>query len=111
MIKRKKIKYMYIEEAYCDKCGSKLEPTGAVLTSWPEQFPYVCSNKDCDFSTTFVGSDRPGMLKYEFEREIEPIEQTTKKCPKCKSAFLKLTHIHSDLDYYFCPACDEVFDV
>ena len=69
MLKKRYIKRIYIEEAVCDKCGAQLLSTGFVLTSWPEQFPYHCSNPDCDGSETFYGSERPGVLKYEFEEE------------------------------------------
>jgi hypothetical protein len=40
MLKKKYIKRLYIEEAICDKCGSVMNHTGMVLTSWPEQYPY-----------------------------------------------------------------------
>ena len=40
MLKKRYIKRMYIEEAICDKCGAQLKPTGFVLTTYPEQFPY-----------------------------------------------------------------------
>lgn len=75
MIKRKYIKRMYVEEAYCDKCGAPLRATGMVLTSWPEQFPYECSNENCDFTTTFVGNERPGSLKFEFYEDDEIMEE------------------------------------
>lgn len=67
MIKRRVIKQIYIEEAYCDKCGSKMEPSGGILMTWPEQYPYHCSNPECNCSMTFYGEERPGQLKYEFE--------------------------------------------
>ena len=69
MLKKRYIKRMYIEEAICDKCGAQLKPTGFVLTSYPEQFPYKCSNPDCDGHQTFYGSECPGRIKYEFEDE------------------------------------------
>lgn len=74
MLRRKYIKRMYIEEVYCDKCGSPMQPTGMVLMSWPEQFPYACTNPDCDGTATFFGSDRPGGLKFEFEEENQCTE-------------------------------------
>ena len=69
MIKKRYIKRAYIEEAYCDKCGSLLKPTGMVLTTYPCQYPYVCTNDDCDYYTAFIGDERPGVVKYEFEDE------------------------------------------
>lgn len=71
MIKRKYIKKLYVEEAYCDKCGSIMEPTGMVLTSCPAQYPYKCSNKNCTGYETFVGDERPGCIKYEFYEDEE----------------------------------------
>lgn len=69
MIKRKYIKRFYIEEAICDKCGSKMIPDGIALTSIPEKYPYHCSNKNCDYSITFIGLECPGRIKYELEEE------------------------------------------
>lgn len=74
MIKRKYIKRFYIEEAYCDKCGSIMEPTGMVLTSYPAQYPYKCSNKNCTECKTFIGDERPGCIKYEFYEDEEETE-------------------------------------
>ena len=64
---------MYIEEAYCDKCGSKLESTGVALTSYPAQYPFRCTNKDCDGGAVFFDYEKPGMLRYEFEDSAEEI--------------------------------------
>lgn len=69
MLKRRYIKRAYIEEAICDKCGSKMEHTGIVLCSHPAQYPYNCTNKECDGHTTFWEYDLPGRLQYEFEEE------------------------------------------
>ena len=68
-LKRKYIKQAYIEEAYCDKCGSILQPTGMALMSYPVQYPYQCSNPECDFTQTFIGDDKPGTLKFEYIEE------------------------------------------
>ena len=73
MIKRRYIKRMYIEEAYCDKCGSPMLPTGAVLLTYPEQFPYHCTNPDCNWTTRFYGDERPGTIKYEFEDKADEV--------------------------------------
>lgn len=74
MIKRKYIKKLYIEEAYCDKCGSIMESTGMVLTSYPAQYPYKCSNKNCTECKTFTEDERPGCIKYEFYEDEEETE-------------------------------------
>ena len=71
MLKKRKVKAIYVKEAICDKCGSPMESTGIVLFSWPEQYSYKCTNKDCDGHETFWAYDRPGQLEYEFE-EILP---------------------------------------
>ena len=67
MLKKKSIKRLYIEEAVCDKCGSIMESTGAVLMSYPEQYPYVCPK--CGWTECYYGSKRPGSIKYELEDE------------------------------------------
>ena len=70
-LKKKYIKQAYIEEAYCDKCGSILQPTGIALMSYPVQYPYQCTNPDCDFTQTINGDDRPGTLKYDYEEDLK----------------------------------------
>ena len=42
MLKKRYIKRLYIEESVCDKCGSAMESTNAVLMSYPEKYPYIC---------------------------------------------------------------------
>ena len=69
MLKRKYIKRMYIEIPYCDKCGAEMRHTGVVLTSYPAQHPYKCSNPDCDGHETFYEYELPGQIVYEFEEE------------------------------------------
>ena len=71
MLKKRYIKRAYIEEAYCDKCGSKMKYADIVLGSCPAQYPYNCTNKECDGYVTFWGDNLPGMLKYEFEEEMD----------------------------------------
>lgn len=73
MLKRRYIKRAYIEIPYCDKCGAEMRHTGMVLTSYPAQYPYACTNPDCDGYTTFWDNERPGVLKYEFEEEEEDV--------------------------------------
>lgn len=69
MLKKRYIKKMYIEEAICDKCGSRMDHTGIVLNSWPEKYPYICSNPDCGEQVTFNSYNKPGKLHYEYEDE------------------------------------------
>ena len=71
MIKKRYIKRIYIEELYCDKCGSKMESTGVgvCLATYPAQYPYQCSNKLCNKVITLQENELPGKLKYEFEDE------------------------------------------
>ena len=47
--------------------------TGVVLTSFPAQYPFECSNPECDGRTTFWENEVPGVLKYEFEEEEENV--------------------------------------
>ena len=42
MLKKKKIKAIYIKEGICDVCGGYMISTGACLTSYPAQYPYKC---------------------------------------------------------------------
>ena len=53
LLKKKYVKRLYIEEAYCDKCGAKLEFTGMTYLSFPPQYQYKCSNKDCYYTINF----------------------------------------------------------
>ena len=71
MIKKRYVKKIYIEEAYCDKCGSIMKPTGVVYSTFPEQYPYKCTNTNCDGHACFFSYECPGKLKYEFEDESE----------------------------------------
>lgn len=73
MLKKKYVKRMYIEIPYCDKCGAEMRHTGVVLTSYPAQYPYACTNPDCDGHAIFWHNERPGVLKYEFEEEEENV--------------------------------------
>lgn len=67
MLKKRYIKRLYIEEAYCDKCGAIMRHTGTVLASYPAQYPFECTNKNCDGKQTFWDEEVPGVLRYEFE--------------------------------------------
>lgn len=69
MISKRYVKKAYILEAICDKCGSKMESTGMVYSTYPEQYPYRCTNENCDGHATFFAHERPGKLCYEFEDE------------------------------------------
>ena len=73
MLKRKYVKRAYIEQAYCDKCCAPMRHTGVVLTSYPAQYPFECSNPECDERMTFWENEVPGVLKYEFEEEEENV--------------------------------------
>lgn len=50
MIKRANVTAMYQINLYCDKCGTRMERGGIVLTSNPPQFPYKCP--ECGHETT-----------------------------------------------------------
>lgn len=67
MIKKRYIKKLYIEEAYCDKCGAPIRHNGIVLSSYPAQYPFNCTNPNCDGHTTFWEGNITGSIKYEFE--------------------------------------------
>lgn len=72
MLTKRYVKKAYILEAYCDKCGSKMESAGVVYNTYPEQYPYKCTNKKCDGFITFQGNECPGKLLYEFEEVESP---------------------------------------
>ena len=69
MLKKRKVKAMYITEAICDNCGGRLVPTDICLTTYPAQYPYQCKNPDCDYHATFWEDERPGKLVCELEEE------------------------------------------
>jgi hypothetical protein len=71
MLKKRYIKRVYIEEAICDKCGSKMRFNGVVLTTYPAQFPYTCVNPDCGHVEIFYDDEKPGIIRYELEDEDE----------------------------------------
>ena len=69
MIVKRKIIAAYMKQAVCDKWGAEMRHTGMVLTSYPAQHPYKCSNPDCDGYETFYDYELPGQIVYEFEEE------------------------------------------
>lgn len=69
MIVKRKIIAAYMKQAVCDKCGAEMRHTGVVLTTYPAQHPYKCSNPDCDGHETFYDYELPGQIVYEFEEE------------------------------------------
>ena len=68
MIKKKYVKCIYFEEAYCDKCGAPMRRTNVVLDVFPAMYPYKCTNPNCDRVDIFSEDKLPG-LKYEFEED------------------------------------------
>ena len=73
MLRKRKVKAIYVKEAICNKCGSSMESTGMVFSTWPEQYPYKCTNENCDGYETFWGHNRPGQFEYEFEEDDENV--------------------------------------
>ena len=71
MIKKKYVKRIYVEKAYCDKCGAPMRHTGIVLTSYPAQYLFECTNEDCDGRQTFLEENVPGVPRYEFEEDAD----------------------------------------
>jgi hypothetical protein len=94
---KKYVKRLYVEEAYCDKCGSLMEFSGMTLTSYPAQYPYHCTNAKCDGVETFMGDEKPGTLKFEYE-ELN--------CPDCgKPLIVTNPDPESGMYYHICPFC------
>lgn len=73
MVTKKYIKRAYILEARCDKCGSVMVSTGVVYCTDPEQYPFHCSNINCDGCATFWAHEVPGKIHYEFEEDTEDV--------------------------------------
>ena len=72
MVTKRYVKKAYILEAYCDKCGSEMISSGVVYDTYPEQYPYHCSNPNCDGRAVFAAHECPGQLQYEFEEAKKP---------------------------------------
>lgn len=68
-LKKKYIKRMYIEEVFCDKCGAPMVQSDMVLLSYPMQYPFHCTNSECNHTITFYQGEVPGTLKFEYEEE------------------------------------------
>ena len=73
MLRKRKIKAIYMLEAYCNKCGSPMVSTGMVYSTYPEQYPFRCSNSECDGRATFWAHEVPGKIQYEFEEDNENV--------------------------------------
>ncbi len=108
---KKYIKKLYIEEAYCDMCGHPMTYSGMVLTTFPPQYNYVCTNKRCGNTTSFTQNDKPDTLKFEFEEKTINIVKKTRleeqKCPCCNE-ILEAEACKSIINdtyyvYYTCP--------
>lgn len=69
MLKKRKVKAIYIKEGVCDECGGRMVSTGVCLTSYPAQYPYKC--EECGHPETYWEYDKPGQLEYEFEEEVD----------------------------------------
>ena len=73
MVTKRYVKKAYMLEAFCDKCGSRMVSTGMVYSTYPEQYPYRCTNKDCDGHAVFWAHEVPGKIQYEFEEVAEDV--------------------------------------
>ena len=62
MLKKQKVKAMYVTQVVCEECGEEMRCTH-VLGSHPAQYCYKCSTCGAtDCSTT-----KSGTIEYEFE--------------------------------------------
>ena len=68
MLKKSYVRRAYVEVMVCDKCGSLMAPTKQISMSYPFQWPYKCSNEECDF--TAISNELVGQIKYEFEEGL-----------------------------------------
>lgn len=73
MVTKRYVKKAYVLEAFCDKCGSKMVSTGIVYSTYPELYPFRCSNSECDGRATFQAHEVPGKILYEFEEDNENV--------------------------------------
>lgn len=64
MIKRRKVKSMYIVQVVCEECGKPMRCSYA-LCSCPAQYCYECAN--C--GATLRSTTKDGSIEYEFEDE------------------------------------------
>ena len=66
MLKRRKVKAMYVTQVVCEKCGEEMCCT-QVLCSYPAQYCYSCGQCGTSFCTT----TKSGTIEYEFEEEVD----------------------------------------
>lgn len=69
MLKRRKVKAIYVTEGVCNNCGGHMVTAGVVLDSYPPQYPYKCEK--CGWTETYYNYNIPGQLEYEFEEELD----------------------------------------
>ena len=67
MLKKIKVKAIYMYKGICDKCGGELVPTGICLDYFPSQYSYRCIN--CESRELFSQLNLPGKIEYELEEE------------------------------------------
>lgn len=74
MIKRRYVKEIYVDEAICDKCGSLMEKDYHLTKHLPTiegKVYFICTNKDCLWTTVFPTDNLPGRPVYIFDTEKE----------------------------------------
>lgn len=69
MLKKKYVTRAYVEQAYCDKCGTIMRHTGVVYSTCPPLYPFKCVNDFCDGEASYYEYEVPGVIRYEFEGE------------------------------------------
>lgn len=110
MVTKRYVKKAYILEAYCDKCGSEMISSEVVYDTYPEQYPYHCSNPNCDGRAVFTAHERPGQLQYEFEEVKKPsVHEFAIMQAKNKIEPVRLERKLSIPDE-LCPYCNAVLE-
>lgn len=66
MLKRRKVKAMYVSQVVCEECGEEMRCTH-VLCTYPAQYCYKCST--C--GATDCSTIKSGTVEYEFEEEVD----------------------------------------
>lgn len=67
MLKKRKVKAIYVTQMVCDDCGSDNIVCTHVLCSYPAQYCYKCRNCGATSSST----QKNGDIEYEFEEEVD----------------------------------------
>ena len=69
MLRKRKVKAIYINEVICDECGRPMEDTGRIALTNPAKYIYQCLH--C-FRIDYLREDKKWEIEYE-EEEISNV--------------------------------------